>query len=78
MIAPALALVLAAAPSLLPPPQARPLPPWYGAVDCYTSAPDVFALQRATGNFDADSQYGGAANDLACWRLNQLLRRRGK
>ena len=72
--APALALVLAAAPSLLPPPQARLLPPWYGAVDCYTWALAIGATQRAPRNFDAyNAADDRAASDLACWRLNQVL-----
>jgi hypothetical protein len=76
-MAPALALILVAAPAFLPPPQARALPPWYYAVDCYTPAPAIGAMQGATGNFDAYSAYGGAANDLACWELNEVLRHRG-
>ena len=69
-------LVLAAAPSLLPPAPApaQPLPPWHYAIDCYTRVPDVLALQRATGNFDPRSSFGRASSDLACWRLNQMLR----
>jgi hypothetical protein len=61
-------LVLAAAPS-----PEQPLSPWHYGTDCYVPAPDVFAMQRARGNFDAYLAYGGAANDLACFRLNQTL-----
>ena len=65
---PAVALVLAATPQ-----PEQPLSPWHYGIDCYVPAPDVFAMQRATWNFDAYSAYGGAANDLACFRLNQML-----
>ena len=61
-------LVLAAAPQ-----PESPLAPWHYGTDCYVPAPDIFAMQRATRNFDAYSAYGGAANDLACFRLNQTL-----
>jgi hypothetical protein len=44
----------------------QPLSPWHYGTDCFVPAPDIFA----TRNFDA---YGGAANDLACFRLNQTL-----
>jgi hypothetical protein len=68
MMAPMLVLVLAAAPQ-----PEQPLSPWHYGMDCYVPAPDVFVMQQATRNFDAYSAYGGTANDLACWRLNQIL-----
>jgi hypothetical protein len=69
-------LLLLAAPSLSPvPPQARPLPPWFYGVACYTEAPAIGAAQRATGSFDVYSSSGMAASDEDCLRLNEMLMR---